>query len=160
RGWRGHRRRRDDLPGRDDRAKLLHRRGFAGEQGRAAQHAGLRRSGAASTTARISLARQPARAAPPANRSLGRASRRLLETMHLPSLCALCVLGGETLADDLFDETKTTTLFAFDNVSIPHSQNLRLEMRAPTRHPANPVVPRGAAGTPDAMGVQFYGSVL
>jgi hypothetical protein len=53
-----------------------------------------------------------------------------------------------------------TTIFAFDNVSIPHSQNLRLEMRSPARHPANPVLRRGAPGTPDAMGVQFYGSVL
>ena len=46
-------------------------------------------------------------------------------------------------AGDWFDETKSTTLFAFDNVSIPHSQNLRLEMRQPARHAANPVVPRG-----------------
>jgi hypothetical protein len=63
-------------------------------------------------------------------------------------------------AADYFDETKATTIFAFDNVSIPHSQNLRLEMRPPVRHPANPVVRRGAPGTPDAMGVQFYGSVI
>ena len=42
-----------------------------------------------------------------------------------------------------FDETQGTTLFAFDEVSIPHSQNLRLEMRKPTRHPDNPVLARG-----------------
>lgn len=59
-----------------------------------------------------------------------------------------------------FNETKATTLFAFDNVSIPHTQNLRLEMRAPAKHPANPVVRRGAPGTPDAQGVQFYGSII
>lgn len=63
-------------------------------------------------------------------------------------------------AADLFDETRETTLFAFDQVSIPHSQNLRLEMRPPVKHPANPVVRRGPPGTPDAMGVQFYGSVI
>lgn len=63
-------------------------------------------------------------------------------------------------AADYFDETKATTLFAFDSVSIPHSQNLRLEMRQPARHPANPVLRRGAPGTPDAKGVQFYGSVI
>ena len=63
-------------------------------------------------------------------------------------------------AADLFDETSGTTVFAFDEVSIPHSQNLRLEMRTPAKHPANPVVARGEPGTPDAMGVQFYGSVL
>jgi hypothetical protein len=60
----------------------------------------------------------------------------------------------------LFDETACQTLFAFDRVSIPHTQNLRLEMRSPERHPANPVVPRGPAGSPDARGVQFYGSVI
>ena len=70
-------------------------------------------------------------------------------------LCASIVSGAE-----YFDETKVTTLFAFDSVSIPHSQNLRLRMRAATRHPANPVVARGAPGTPDALGVQFYGSVI
>ena len=76
--------------------------------------------------------------------------------LALPLLtCGLCV-GGE----DLFDEKKEITLFAFDNVSIPHTQNLKLEMRQPVRHPANPVVPRGAAGTVDAHGVQFYGSVI
>jgi len=63
-------------------------------------------------------------------------------------------------ADDYFDETKVTTLFAFDDVSIPHAQNLRLEMRTPKRHPANPVLTRGLPGTPDAKGVQFYGSVI
>ncbi len=75
-------------------------------------------------------------------------------------LCALCVLCGKISAADLFDENAATTVFAFDNVSIPHTQNLRLEMRSPAKHSANPVVPRGQAGTPDAKGVQFYGSVI
>jgi len=74
----------------------------------------------------------------------------------LPFLLA----ASSAFAAELFDETKATTIFAFDSVSIPHSQNLRLEMRQPQRHPSNPVVRRGAPGTPDAMGVQFYGSVL
>lgn len=60
----------------------------------------------------------------------------------------------------LFDETQATTLYAFDEVSIPHIQNLRREMRAPEKHPANPVLRRGPAGSPDAKGVQFYGSVI
>jgi len=63
-------------------------------------------------------------------------------------------------ATELFDETQAVTLFAFDDVSIPHTQNLRLAMRQPVKHAANPVVSRGAPGTPDAMGVQFYGSIL
>lgn len=63
-------------------------------------------------------------------------------------------------AGHLFDETPVRTLFAFDSVSIPHTQNLRLEMRRPVRHEANPVLKRGAPGTPDAHGVQFYGSII
>jgi len=63
-------------------------------------------------------------------------------------------------AAERFEEGKGLTLFAFDSVSIPHTQNLRLEMRQPDRHPENPVLKRGEPGSPDAMGVQFYGSVI
>jgi hypothetical protein len=75
-------------------------------------------------------------------------------------LCAAIAIHGHSLATDYFDETHATTLFAFDQVSIAHSQNLRLEMRTPQKHSANPVIPRGAPGSPDAMGVQFYGSII
>ncbi|MCB1064843.1 MAG: hypothetical protein KDN20_18230, partial [Verrucomicrobiae bacterium] len=85
-----------------------------------------------------------------------------------PRLLGLCFLscwtclGGVARAevDGYFDETEVTTLFAFDNVSIPFTQNLKMEMRSPTRHPANPVVRRGEAGDPDSWAVQFYGSVI
>jgi hypothetical protein len=87
--------------------------------------------------------------------------KRLLKPSALLALCHL-ILPSRIIAQgsDYFDETNGTTVFAFDDVSIPHSQNLRLEMQAPEKHPANPVVRRGTAGTPDAMGVQFYGSVI
>ncbi|REJ95937.1 MAG: hypothetical protein DWQ34_05025 [Planctomycetota bacterium] len=62
--------------------------------------------------------------------------------------------------DRYFDETQAVTLFAFDDVSIPLTQNLRLEMNSPERHPENPVVQRGEAGTADSWAVQFYGSVI
>ena len=52
------------------------------------------------------------------------------------------------------------TLFSFDNVSIPFTHNLQLTMQQPEKHSNNPVVRRGAAGTPDEFGVQFYGSVV
>ncbi|MBK8094028.1 MAG: hypothetical protein IPK32_19180 [Verrucomicrobiaceae bacterium] len=65
-----------------------------------------------------------------------------------------------THAMELFDESKAQTLFAFDHVAIPHTQNLRLEMRRPVRFQGNPVVARGEPGAPDAHGVQFYGSVI
>ncbi|WP_053207403.1 carbohydrate binding domain-containing protein [Jiangella muralis] len=58
------------------------------------------------------------------------------------------------------DDLDELTLFAFDQVSIPSVQNLKLEMRDPVKHPANPVVPRGEAGAPDSWAVQFYGSVI
>jgi len=75
-------------------------------------------------------------------------------------LTGLAFAGPPLPAADLFDESRATTLFAFDQVSIPHTQNLRLEMRQPVRHAASPVLQRGAPGSPDALGVQFYGSIL
>ena len=68
--------------------------------------------------------------------------------------------AGDKLEAPKLDETSCRTLFAFDNVSIPFSQNLRLEMREPEKHPGNPVVQRGEPGTPDSWAVQFYGSVI
>ncbi len=59
-----------------------------------------------------------------------------------------------------FDETNAITLFSFDDVSIPFTQNLKLEMRSPQRHPANPVVKRGPDNSVDDWAVQFYGSVI
>jgi hypothetical protein len=52
------------------------------------------------------------------------------------------------------------TLFAFDDVAIPFTHNLRLSMHQPRKHPANPVLPRGKPGMPDEFGAQFYGSIL
>lgn len=75
-------------------------------------------------------------------------------------LTAFLIAFTPVIAADLFDETKALSLFAFDNVAIPHTQNLRLQMRQPVRHPANPILPRGAPGSSDAQGVQFYGSVI
>lgn len=96
---------------------------------------------------------------------------RLIPMIHRTPFVALAVaivvgafasrlLAADGPAAALFDETACRTLFAFDDVSIPHTQNLRLEMRSPARHPANPVVPRGAPGACDAFAVQFYGSVI
>ncbi len=60
----------------------------------------------------------------------------------------------------LFEETDAVTLFAFDDVSIPFTQNLKLEMNSPQRHPNNPILARGPDGSCDSWAVQFYGSVL
>jgi hypothetical protein len=73
---------------------------------------------------------------------------------------ALTAVLSVAAADRYFDETKVTTFFAFDDVSIPYTQNLRVKMRPPEKHPGNPVVARGPAGSVDAWAVQFYGSVI
>ncbi|MDQ3622614.1 MAG: hypothetical protein M3463_09020 [Verrucomicrobiota bacterium] len=80
--------------------------------------------------------------------------------MLVVGLSASLSSAADQPAAALFDEAAFRTVFAFDQVSIPHTQNLRLEMRAPAKHPANPVVPRGGPGTPDSWAVQFYGSVI
>ncbi len=64
------------------------------------------------------------------------------------------------MAVALFDETRVTTIFAFDDVSIPFTENLRLKMRKPVKHPANPLIRRGSAAAADSWAVQFYGSVI
>ena len=58
------------------------------------------------------------------------------------------------------DELAGQTLFAFDNVSIPFTRSLELEMRKPEKHAGNPVLARGPRREPDHWGVQFYGSVI
>lgn len=84
----------------------------------------------------------------------------LLTVRRLVALSAGVVPLLGPAADPYFDETGVTTLFAFDNVSIPFTENLRLELRSPQRHPDNPLVRRGPAGAPDSRAVQFYGSIL
>jgi hypothetical protein len=80
--------------------------------------------------------------------------------MFLRAFLLSLLSSAAVLAAEYFDETQAVTLFAFDDVSIPHTQNLRLAMNAPERHPANPVLPLGPPGSPDAQGVQFYGSII
>jgi hypothetical protein len=52
------------------------------------------------------------------------------------------------------------TVFSFDDGTIPFTANLKLTMVQATKYAGNPVVPRGAPGTPDAHRVQFYGTVI
>jgi hypothetical protein len=78
--------------------------------------------------------------------------------IHRALLLSLLSLSAQ--AAELFDETAVRSLFAFDHISIPHTQNLRLEMQQPQRHPGNPVMARGGPGSVDAQGVQFYGSIV
>lgn len=76
-------------------------------------------------------------------------------------LSALALVNGKVQAQtELFDETRAITLFAFDDVSIPFTQNLKLVMQPAERHAANPVLTRGPEGSCDSWAVQFYGSVI
>lgn len=83
-----------------------------------------------------------------------------MKRVFLPLTTGLLLAAAGFSPAEYFDETRALTLFAFDTVSIPYTQNLRIEMRPPVKCPENPVVRRGAPGTPDAQGVQFYGSVI
>ena len=79
----------------------------------------------------------------------------------LSAMLSLSASAEDLLSQtEYFDETQAITLFAFDDVSIPFTQNLKLKMRTPQRHPANPVVTRGPDGAVDSWAVQFYGSVI
>ena len=57
----------------------------------------------------------------------------------------------------LLDEA---TFFAFDDFSIPFTDNLYLTLHPPEKHPNNPVVALGPRGTPDEFRAWYYGSVL
>lgn len=91
-------------------------------------------------------------------------SRTQLLTYVAVLACTSTVLADDeqrTVSKDMyFDETSAVTLFSFDDVSIPFTQNLKRVMRSPQRHPANPVVNHGLAGSVDDWAVQFYGSVI
>ncbi len=50
--------------------------------------------------------------------------------------------------------------FAFDDVSIPWRGNAKLTMTQAEKHPTNPVLKRGPAGSPDHGHAIMYGSVL
>ncbi len=70
-------------------------------------------------------------------------------------------VGAEVhLQSGFFPPVEEATLFAFDDRAIPLTENLRLEMNPPRKHPDNPVVPLGKDGEPDHWSVQFYGSVI
>jgi hypothetical protein len=72
----------------------------------------------------------------------------------------LAVLARSSPAAGPQDAAAGTTLFAFDDQSMPLRQNLVLTMTNPEKHPANPILRNGAQGEPDSYRVQFYGSVI
>jgi hypothetical protein len=63
-------------------------------------------------------------------------------------------------ADGPLPDGGEAVLFAFDDHSIPNRTNLFLTLQPAEKHPDNPVVRRGAPGTPDDARIQFHGTVL
>jgi hypothetical protein len=93
-----------------------------------------------------------------------RAVRWFARLMCASVLLAAAALPAGQLDSGSFkpviDEAQATTLFAFDNVSIPFTRSLKLEMHAPEKYSGNPVLGRGKAGETDSWAVHFYGSVI
>ena len=78
--------------------------------------------------------------------------------MNLRSLlCALAVTCGLAVPDSKAEEH---TFFAFDDVSIPWRDNVKLTMVQAQKHPENPVLKHGPPGSPDHGHAIMYGSVL
>ncbi|MEX0724873.1 MAG: hypothetical protein WEB58_09310 [Planctomycetaceae bacterium] len=90
--------------------------------------------------------------------------RQFVGSSLLPAVAAGAIssVAGSTHAADPFapKTAQPTTIFSFDDVSIPYKQNLKLTIHQPTKHPSNPVVPPGKAGEPDSYRAQFYGSII
>jgi hypothetical protein len=99
---------------------------------------------------------------------MARRSRNRTGTACILSTLLLLSVGrtgsAETLDSGTFkpaiNELEGQTLFAFDNVSIPFTRSLKIEMHAPEKYQGNPIVKRGEPGEPDSNGIKFYGSVI
>ncbi len=100
-----------------------------------------------------------------AMKHLSRTSVYLIVYLVLGASCQQAELpldrpSGVTVLVGSRPTVQEATLFPFDNVSIPYTNNLLLEMSQPRKYPENPVFPRGKEGAADEFGVQFYGSVV
>jgi hypothetical protein len=78
--------------------------------------------------------------------------------MKLPAILRTLALAGTMAAATSHAEERT--FFAFDDVSIPWRDNVKLTMVEARKHPENPVLRRGPAGAPDHGHALMYGSVL
>ena len=77
-------------------------------------------------------------------------------------ICLVLLSGGPIEASQKVTPTVLvgdgeTTLFAFDDVSIPFAYNLYLSMHQPRKHPDNPVLPLGEPGDPDEWQQRYEG---
>ena len=63
------------------------------------------------------------------------------------------VQTGEASVDE-------AVLFAFDDHSIPFTDNLQLSLEAPEKYSGNPVLPSGQPGEPDEWQLRYYCSIV
>lgn len=96
--------------------------------------------------------------------SLHRSCHWLRQLACVSLLCStLSVRSGELdggTFKPVINELDGQTLFAFDNVSIPFTRSLKLEMNQPVKYSRNPVLGRGKPGETDSWAIHFYGSVI
>lgn len=59
-----------------------------------------------------------------------------------------------------FAEAEEQTFFAFDDINLAWQHNLKLTLVPVTKHPGNPVLRHGPAGSSDAGHAAIYGTVL
>ena len=96
----------------------------------------------------------------PKHRSfLLRSLRLLAGVLSLVTVATAGQLDSGTFKP-VINELDGQTLFAFDNVSIPFTRSLKLEMHAPEKYSGNPIVARGKPGETDSWAIHFYGSVI
>lgn len=96
------------------------------------------------------------------NAGEGRWRQRVLRTMVVATL-VLSVIGQESRGQVSVDggpNVDEAVLFSFDDHAIPWRDNVAVTPVPAQKHPANPVLRRGAEGTPDHGHAILYGSVL
>jgi hypothetical protein len=85
----------------------------------------------------------------------------LVSALSILSAAGQTGAGGLRVpARDPLPDGGEAVLFAFDDHSIPNRRNLYLTMQPAEKHPQNPIVRRGAPGSPDDARLQFHGTVL
>ncbi len=73
---------------------------------------------------------------------------------------AMVLVGFSVRAWGAEPSSAAITIFSFDNVTIPFTQNLYLTMVPASKYPGNPVLAHGPEGSTDAWRAQFYGSII
>lgn len=93
--------------------------------------------------------------------------RKFLQTSVLATM-GMTLNPAKMITHDDYESSKTKpvnnskeiTFFSFDDHSIPFTHNLKLSLVEAAKHPGNPVLRRGPAGSPDQGHAILYGTVI